>query len=241
MSFFNFNYDRSNPRVGDRVIVTGNDDIKDLYWFRLKKGGEYYISSITECGLILLSSPFDGDTDDILWYPDQLSPAPMRLERVEHVRVALTARDDRYTSFPSWTQEMEEYVGLMLVTATETAHNGCIRLSGARRVLDWIWNREWLYIVPDLEAATSVVVSRRNEQSAKFKEGDLVLVKGNISNSIANGKGIIRCASHAQPISYRIEMYGKIRSVREDRLILIERDGKHVFERNSIEAKDLVF
>lgn len=240
MSFFNFNYDRNNPRVGDRVIVTGNDDIKDLYWFRLKKGGEYYISSITETGLILLSSPFDDDTDEILWYPEQLSPAPMRLERVEQVRVALTARDDRYTSFPSWTQEMEEYVGLMLATATETAHNGCIRLSGARRVLDWVWNREWLYIVPDIEASASVI-SQRNEQSAKFKEGDLVLVKGNISSGILNGKGIIRCASHAQPISYRIEMYGKIRSVREDRLILIERDGKHVFERNSIEAKDLVF
>lgn len=241
MSFFNFNYDRNNPRVGDRVIITGDDDIKDFYWFRRRKGGEYYISSITEAGLILLSSPFDEDTDEILWYPDQLSPSPMRLERVEHVRVSLTARDDRYTSFPSWTQEMEEYVGLMLVTVTETAHNGCIRLSGAHRVLDWIWNREWMYIVPDLEAATSVVVSRRIEQSAKFKEGDLVLVKGNISNGIVNGKGIIRCASPSQPISYRIEMYGKIRVVSESRLILIERDGKHVFERNSIAAKDLVF
>lgn len=240
MSFFNFNYDPNNPRVGDRVIVTGDDDIKDFYWFRRRKGGEYYISSITEAGLILLSSPFDDDTDEILWYPDQLSPSPMRLERVEHVRVSLTARDDRYISFPSWTQEMEEYVGLMLVTITETAHNGCIRLSGARGVNDWIWNREWMYIVPDLEAAASVI-AQRNWQPAQFKEGDLVLVKGSISNGITNGKGIIRCALPRQPLTYRIEMYGRIQVVSESRLILIERDGQHVFERNSISAKDLVF
>jgi hypothetical protein len=252
MSFFNFNYDPNNPRVGDRVIVTGDDDIKDFYWFRRKKGGEYHISSITEAGLILLSSPFDDDTDEILWYPDQLSAAPEYLERGEHVRVALTIGDSRYTSCQSWAPQMEAYVGLMLVVFSHIGHfvrpvpipfgrglHGFVTLTGARGVNDWVWNREWAYIVPDLEAAASVI-AQRNEQPAQFKEGDLVLVKGSISNGITNGKGIIRCASPRQPLTYRIEMYGRIQVVNESRLILIERDGQHVFERNSIAAKDLV-
>ena len=241
MSFFNFNYDRNNPRVGDRVIVTGDDDIKDFYWFRRRKGGEYHISSITETGLILLSSPFDDDTDEILWYPDQLSAAPKYLERGEQVRVALTIGDSRYTACQSWASQMEEYVGLKLVVFSHIGDtSGFVTLIGARGVHDWMWNREWAYIVPDFEASASVI-AQRNEQPAQFKEGDLVLVKGSISNGITNGKGIIRCASPRQPLTYRIEMYGRIQLVSESRLILIERDGQHVFERNSIAAKDLVF
>lgn len=233
MSFFNFNYDPSNPRVGDRVIVVGDDELNALTdaggvpWFAKHRGGEFYINMVSsDRSSVTLSSPLTNSIDDYTWRPSWLAPAPKSLPTGTCVMVPEIYLNERYRNNGNWASgDMDRYRCSALYIRCATA-NGYFEVEGN----GYSWHRDWMFIMADAQHA-----------EPRFKEGDLVLVKGNISNSIVNGKGIIRCTSPAQPISYRIEMYGKIRVVSESRLILIERDGQHVFERNSIEAKDLVF
>jgi len=234
MPFFKFDYDPSNPRLGDRVIITGNLLLNSTLapeWYHNRKGGEYYISGISRSREdITLSSPFDSEVNIYTWRPDWLSPAPLRIPNGTQVMCPSITDSDMYENNTNWASEMSELIYTPM-SVSRTSDSGAYFFTDGHT---WSWHRSWLFIMPEAQLSNS-------SPKPRFKEGDLVLVKDSIIQNVTNAKGIIRCASHRYPFTYRIEMYGKIQVVSESRLILVERDGQYVFERNSIEAKDLVF
>jgi len=77
---FSYDYDPSNPQLGDRVMLSPN--CPRLPWSDNRFGNEYEIVSIisNSYSAVRIRSPFDTSIETLQFHTDWLEPAPMNIE-----------------------------------------------------------------------------------------------------------------------------------------------------------------
>jgi len=229
MSFFNFDYDPNNPRVGDRVIVVGDERLNQtaeanerfIPWFVQHRGGEFYIREIV-AGSIYLASPLTNSIDNYTWSPNWLAPAPTSLPAGTCVMVPEIYLNERYRNNVNWCSDMETYRCQTLNIRRPTS-NGYFEVDGN----GYSWHRDWMFIMPmnqritptneDFIAGDEVVYCRRKRRGIMVKE-----------------RGIVRAVTGSELyfVGHR-NGFGKSQSV------LLSRGGEDMFVPNSEQVHDI--
>lgn len=225
MSFFNFDYNPRNPRVGDRVIVAGDDSLNQsatednryLDWFTKHKGGEFYISQILDEDSVRLASPLTNSIDDYTWNPNWLEPAPTMLSEGTCVMVPNIYLDERYRSNGNWGDDMDRYTHqpLNIVRRTsgdyfEVYRNG------------YFWHRDWMFIMPEVQRTAP-------RTRGGFKVGDTVMVLNTRSfgnKGVITAVGVDHCSVRSSTKPRMSHAFSC------SRLMLLARDGKMTYEPN---------
>lgn len=228
MSFFNFDYDPNNPRVGDRVIVVGDERLSQMAetneravpWFVQHRGGEFYISEIV-AGNIYLASPLTNSIDNFTWSPNWLEPAPTMLQEGTCVMVPHINLNERYRNSGNWCSDMDRYTHqpLKIIHPTSNGYFEVYRNG-------YSWHRDWMFIMPESQRTAP-------RTRGDFKVGDTVMVlSGHLGGRLFGNKGVItavgvdHCAvtSSTKPRMNHAISYS--------RLMLLARDGKLTYEPN---------
>lgn len=229
MSFFNFDYDPNNPRVGDRVIVVGNEplnqsateDNRYLDWFTKHKGGEFYISQILDEDSVRLASPLTNSIDDYTWNTNWLEPAPTMLQEGTCVMVPHIILDERYRNNGNWCDDMDRHRRNALNIRRPTT-NGYFEVYGN----GYSWHRDWMFIMPDVQRTAP-------RTRGDFKVGDTVMVlSGHLGSRSFGNKGVITAAGvdHCAVTSSTKPRMNH--AIRYSQLMLLARDGKMTYEPN---------
>ena len=233
MSFFNFDYDPNNPRVGDRVIVVGDERLNQtaeaneqfIPWFVQHRGGEFYISRVSEdCSSVALSSPLTNSISGYAWSPNWLAPAPTSLPAGTWVMVPNIYLDERYRSNGNWCDDMDRYRCHALNVRRPTT-NGYFEVDGN----GYSWHRDWMFIMPDAQRT----YARQPRTRGDFKVGDTVMIlSGHLGSRAFGNKGVITAAG----VDYcAVTSSTKPRmnhAIRYSQLMLLARDGKMTYEPN---------
>jgi hypothetical protein len=75
---FSYDYDPSNPQLGDRVMLSPN--CPRSLWSEDRFGNEYEIVSIASDSTVHISSPFDVGISTLVFRTEWLEPAPINIE-----------------------------------------------------------------------------------------------------------------------------------------------------------------
>jgi hypothetical protein len=75
---FSYDYDPSNPQLGNRVMLSPNNCPRDT-WSEDRFGNEYAIVSIVSDSTVRISSPFDAGISTLFFHTDWLIPAPLEV------------------------------------------------------------------------------------------------------------------------------------------------------------------
>lgn len=75
---FSYDYDPSNPQIGDRVMLSPN--CPRSLWSEDRFGNEYEIVSIASDSTVHISSPFDVGISTLVFRTEWLEPAPIDIE-----------------------------------------------------------------------------------------------------------------------------------------------------------------
>lgn len=228
MSFFNFDYDPNNPRVGDRVIVVGDERLNQtaesnerfIPWFVQHRGGEFYIREIV-AGSIYLASPLTNSINNYTWSPNWLAPAPTMLQEGTCVMVPNIILDLRYRNNQNWADDMDRYRCNALNIRRPTT-NGYFEVYGN----GYSWHRDWMFIMPESQRTAP-------RTRGDFKVGDTVMVlSGHLGSRSFGNKGVITAAGvdHCAVTSSTKPRMNH--AISYSRLMLLARDGKLTYEPN---------
>ena len=231
MSFFNFDYDPNNPRVGDRVIVVGDEQLSQMAeaneravpWFTQHRGGEFYIREIV-AGNIYLSSPLTNSIDNYTWSPNWLAPAPTSLPAGTWVMVPEVNMNERYRNNENWCDDMDRYRCHALNVRRPTT-NGYFEVDGN----GCSWHRDWMFIMPDAQRT----YARQPRTRGDFKVGDTVMVlNGHLGIGSFGNKGVITAVGVDHCAVTSSTKPGMNHAISYSRLMLLARDGKLTYEPN---------
>lgn len=228
MSFFNFDYDPNNPRVGDRVIVVGDERLSQMaetneravHWFAQHRGGEFYIREIV-AGSICLASPLTNSINNYTWSPNCLAPAPTMLQEGTCVMVPNIYLDLRYRNNQNWADDMDRYRHNALNIRRPTT-TGYFEVYGN----GYSWHRDWMFIMPESQRTAP-------RTRGDFKVGDTVMVlSGHLGSRSFGNKGVITAAGvdHCAVTSSTKPRMNH--AISYSRLMLLARDGKLTYEPN---------
>lgn len=235
MSFFNFDYDPNNPRVGDRVIVVGDEQLSQMAetnersvpWFVQHRGGEFYIREIV-AGSIYLASPLTNSINNYTWSPDWLAPAPTSLPTGTCVMVPEIFLDLRYRNNGNWASDMDRYRCNALNIRRPTT-NGYFEVDGN----GYSWHRDWMFIMPDSHVTEqSTIVA--NTSVNGLMAGDVVAYPHRMGVSSTKKQGIIRAIFGSS-----VYIAGKIDSIAKESVVLLSRNGQDMFVPNSTAVMNL--
>jgi hypothetical protein len=229
MSFFNFDYNPSNPQVGDRVIVVGDEHLNNaasgfIGWFADHKGGEFYISEVVGAGEVKLSSPLTNSVAGYTWRTGWLQPAPSHLDADTYVMVTRAHGDMQYRNNLNWCDDMNQY------TCTTRQVQGLCGLSSSYFLLDgnnYSWHRDWMFVMPKSQIAQTTW----RGAGVQFLVGDTVMV---FDQDKFGDKGVITHVSFGG-LFFAVESSqkpGLNRSFKKDELMLLSRNGQLTYEPN---------
>jgi len=237
MSFFNFDYDPSNPRVGDRVIVVGDERLNQtaeanerfIPWFTKHKGGEFYISRVSEDrSSVALSSPLTNSINGYAWNTQWLAPAPTSLPAGTCVMVPEIYLNERYRNNVNWCSDMETYRCQPLNIRRPTS-NGYFEVDGN----GYSWHRDWMFIMPDSHVTgQSTIVA--NTSVNGLMAGDVVAYPHRMGVSSTKKQGTIRAIFGSS-----VYIEGKIDYISKESVVLLSRNGQDMFVPNSTAVMNL--
>lgn len=229
MSFFNFDYDPNNPRVGDRVIVVGDEQLNQtaeaneraVPWFTKHKGGEFYISRVSEDrSSVALSSPLTNSINGYAWNTEWLAPAPTRLPEGTCVMVPAVNMNERYRHSSNWCNDMDNYTNEPLEIRRPTA-NGYFEVEGN----GYSWHRDWMFIMPMQQRITST-----NED---FIVGDeVVFCRRKRRGIMVKERGIVRAVTGSE-----LYFVGQRNGFGKSESVLLSRGGEDMFVSNSEQVR----
>ena len=146
---FSFSYDPSNPRVGDRVMLS--DMCPRSNWSNNRFGNEYVIESLTRHGCVKIWSPFDRTASGLGFYTEWLMPAPANIPNGTRVlctsfnemRAGMFMFRDRANHNDSMIASVErQMTSPLIVMNSDEVVSDYYHLSNE----PWGWNRDWLFI-----------------------------------------------------------------------------------------------
>lgn len=228
MSFFNFDYDPNNPRVGDRVIVVGDERLNQtaeaneqfIPWFVQHRGGEFYIREIV-AGSIYLSSPLTNSIDNYTWSPNWLAPAPTMLQEGTCVMVPHINLNERYRCNENWCDDMDRYTHqpLNIIHPTSNGYFEVYRNG-------YSWHRDWMFIMPEVQRTAP-------RTRGDFRIGDTVMVlNGHLGSRSFGNKGVITAVG-VDHCAVRSSTKPRMNhAISYSRLMLLARDSELTYEPN---------
>ena len=146
---FSFSYDPSNPRVGDRVMLS--DMCPRLNWSNERFGNEYVIKSIDMDDHMTIWSPFDRNVSQYHWHSEWLMAAPANIPNETRVLCAsfsemlgsMFSFRDRANHNHSMIASVErQMTSPLIVRNSDEVMSDYYHLSNDA----WSWNRDWLFI-----------------------------------------------------------------------------------------------
>jgi hypothetical protein len=230
MSFFNFDYNPSNPQVGDRVIVVGDEHLNNaasgfIGWFADHNGGEFYISEVVGAGEVKLASPLTNSIAGYTWRTDWLQPAPSHLDADTYVMVTRAHGDMQYRGNLNWCDDMNQYT-----YTTRQVQRLCGGGSSNYFLLygnNYSWHRDWMFVMPESQIAHTSWGGVKEQ----FLVGDTVMV---FDQDKFGDKGVITHVSFGG-LFFAVESSqkpGLNRSFKKDELMLLSRNGQLTYEPN---------
>jgi len=166
---FSFSYDPSNPRVGDRVMLS--DMCPRMPWSNERFGNEYVIKSINMDDHMTIWSPFDRSVSQYRWHSEWLVPAPANIPNGTRVLCASFSEmlgnmfmfRDRANHNDSMIASVErQMTSPLIVRNSDEVLSGYYYLSNE----GWSWHRDWLFI-------TSIPIEQTNRGPII---GDMVMI-----------------------------------------------------------------
>ncbi len=147
---FSFNYDASNPRVGDRVMLS-ETLCPRMSWSNNRFGNEYVIESVTMDGDIHIWSPFDRAVSGFTFNAEWLMPAPANIPN--GTRVLCTSFSEMPGSMFMFS-DRGNYTDSMIASVERQMESPLIVRNSGDLISDyyhlsnevWNWNRDWLFI-----------------------------------------------------------------------------------------------
>jgi hypothetical protein len=166
---FSFNYDASNPRVGDRVMLS--DMCSRSSWSNNRFGNEYVIRAVTIDGRIKIWSPFDSVASGFTFSAEWLMPAPENIPN--GTRVLCTSFTEMISSMFMFRDRLN-YTDSMIASVERQMESPLIVRNSVGLTSDyyhlsddaWSWNRDWLFI-------TNISIEQTNRQP---RIGDMVMI-----------------------------------------------------------------
>lgn len=166
---FSFSYDQSNPRIGDRVMLS--DMCPRRPWSNERFGNEYVIKSINMDDHMTIWSPFDRSVSQYRWHSEWLVPAPANIPNGTRVLCASFSEmlgnmfmfRDRANHNDSMIASVErQMTSPLIVRNSDEVLSGYYYLSNE----GWSWHRDWLFI-------TSIPIEQTNRGPII---GDMVMI-----------------------------------------------------------------
>jgi hypothetical protein len=241
MSFFSFDYNPSNPQVGDRVIVVGDEMLNNstsifLDWFTKHKGGEFYIIEVLGDNQVRLASPLTNSIDAYTWRTDWLQPAPSHLDADTYVMVAMAHDDIRYRSNRNWCDDMNQYTYTARQIKSRCGDNGSYFILDSN---NYSWHRDWMFVMPEVQVQGRPI----QEESYELRTvGEQTIVVGDEvvyprlkrNGRVVKERGIVRART-----SDYVYIQGRLVSTPINKVALVSRDGKDMFIPNSARVAKL--
>ena len=166
---FSFSYDASNPRVGDRVMLS-ETLCPRMSWSNNRFGNEYVIKSVMD-GNIHIWSPFDRNASGYIWHAEWLMPAPANIPN--GTRVLCTSFSEMLGSMFMFRDRVNHNDGMMALVERQMESPLIVRnsvglTSDYYHLSDdaWCWNRDWLFI-------TNISIQQASRQPMV---GDMVMI-----------------------------------------------------------------
>lgn len=161
---FSFSYDPSNPRVGDRVMLSATL-CGMMSWCNNRFGNEYVIESVTMDGDIHIWSPFDRAVSGFTFNPEWLMAAPANIPNGTRVlcasfsemRAGMFMFRDRANHNDSMIASVErQMTSPLIVRNSDEVLSGYYYLSNE----GWSWHRDWLFItnIPIEQASRGPII-----------------------------------------------------------------------------------
>ncbi len=166
---FSFSYDPSNPRVGDRVMLS--DMCPRSIWSSDRFGNEYVIESLTRRGCVKIWSPFDRVVSGFTFDTEWLMAAPANIPNGTRV---LCASFSGMRSGMFMFRHRENHNDSM-IASVERQMTSPLIVRNLDEVLSdyyylsnegWSWHRDWLFI-------TNIPIEQTNRQPII---GDMVMI-----------------------------------------------------------------
>jgi len=167
---FSFRYDPSNPRVGDRVMLSATV-CRMMSWCNNRFGNEYVIESVTMDGDIHIWSPFDRAVSGFTFNAEWLMPAPENIPN--GTRVLCTSFNEMAGSMFMF-RDRGNYTDSMIASVERQMESPLIVRNSVGLTSDyyhlsddaWCWNRDWLFI-------TNISIQQASRQPMI---GDMVMI-----------------------------------------------------------------
>jgi len=182
---FSYDYDPSNPQLGDRVMLSPN--CPRISWSENRFGNEYEIVSIISNSTVHIRSPFDTSIASLQFHTDWLEPAPMNIEPGTRVLFHdLRTMGGMYRDRNNINDDMVDVVAnqwrqpITIERDASTAWSSryfFVRQDGAH--ISYTWHRDWMYItsIPPRESASDTNSIPRAGDTIIITTGDRTGVK----------------------------------------------------------------
>ena len=183
---FSYDYDPSNPQLGDRVMLSPTDCPREL-WSENKFGNEYEIVSIVSDQSVVIRSPFDSGITSFAINAEWLEPAPMNIEPGTRVLFHdLRTMGGMYRDRNNINDDMVDVVAnqwrqpIIIERDASTAWSSryfFVYQDGERS--SYTWHRDWMYItsIPPRESASDTDPIPRAGDTIIITTGDRTGVK----------------------------------------------------------------
>lgn len=184
---FSYDYDPSNPQLGDRVMLSPN--CPRISWSDNRFGNEYEIVSIlsNSTSAVRIRSPFDTSIETLQFHTDWLEPAPMNIEPGTRVLFHdLETMGGMYRDRTNINQGMVNVVAnqwrqpiTIYRYATDSWSGRYFFVCQNGEQSSYTWHRDWMYITsnPPRESASDTNPIPRAGDTIIITTGDRTGVK----------------------------------------------------------------